>query len=302
MAQAAAPSLLTDWGEEVSRGKVLGHGASSVVYLARRQDGSALAAKMFVGAGGDSRGWQALVAEAELAASLEHEHVVRYLGIGERGTEKYVLMQLAEGGSVRQELDEMIDAGRRGLPLDRVRKLCRQVVSGVAFLHTRSVVHRDIKCANLLFRTRARDCCMLGDFGSSTALRGLDKSSLHSLHGTPFWMAPEVIAGSVYGRKADVWSVGCCALEMLTGAPPWSTPERPGVNMNVFTVMCRIVTSQSPPPMPSSLPDDARDFLLQCFERDPAVRPAASALLAHRFLARGGGSDAGEGGAAVEHF
>ncbi|KAJ1633926.1 kinase-like domain-containing protein [Pavlovales sp. CCMP2436] len=243
---------------------------------------------MFVGTAGESAGWHALVAEAKLAMELEHPNVVKYLGIGHREEERYVLMELAEGGSVRSELDEIeanSTAAGRGIDLARVRVLTRQVLGGVCYLHARGVMHRDIKCANLLYRDSARECAMLGDFGSSTALGGLDKSSMHSLHGTPFWMAPEVISGAAYGRKADVWSVGGVVLEMLTGSPPWSTPEREGLHMNFFTVMCRIVTSKVPPPMPEWLPADARDFLLRCFERDTDARPTALALLVHPFLA-----------------
>ncbi|KAJ1630340.1 kinase-like domain-containing protein [Pavlovales sp. CCMP2436] len=271
---SSAEPIVAQWGEQIVRGRVLGHGASAVVYAARRADGSTLAAKMFWG--GDSRGWQALVAEAKLAMQLEHpaviaylgigrrclamqlEHpaVIAYLGIGRRGVERYVLMELAEGGSVRAQLDEIAGPGGRlcGFDVARVQLLTRQALSGVCYLHARGVVHRDMKGANLLLRRR-RESLLLGDFGSSTSLR-LDK-------GTPFWMAPEVIGGSVYGRKADIWSVGCAVLEMLTGVPPWSMPEREGVQMNVFTVMCRIVTSGGPPPMPAWLPADARDFLLR---------------------------------------
>ena len=88
-----------------------------------------------------------------------------------------------------------------------------------------------------------------------------------------------MVAGDGYGRPADIWSVGCTGIEMATGNPPWSQLS------NVFTTMYKISHGTEPPEMPVGFSPSAKDFLMQCFTRDPKQRPTATQLLAHPFLA-----------------
>ena len=88
------------------------------------------------------------------------------------------------------------------------------------------MIHRDIKGANILVDDRG--CIKLADFGASKILVGgstlMDENQ--SLRGTPYFMAPEVIMQTGHGRKADVWSVGCTVLQMVTGRPPWKRKQK----------------------------------------------------------------------------
>jgi serine/threonine protein kinase len=81
---------------------------------------------------------------------------------------------------------------------------------------------------------------------------GLKTDGAQTLKGTPFWMSPEVIQGTGYGRKADVWSVGCVCIEMLTGRPPWSSQL--GDKAHPYAIMYHIVNATDPPDFPSGLP------------------------------------------------
>ena len=123
-----------------------------------------------------------------------------------------------------------------------------------------------------------------------------------SLRGTPYYMAPEVIMQSGYGRKSDIWSVGCTILQMITGQPPWKTKrfETP------TALMFHIANSNETPPMPvitqlrpvclwkcsdhvvfqDNLSDELQEFLQLCFQRDPAARPSAAELLDHPFITK----------------
>jgi hypothetical protein len=122
----------------------------------------------------------------------------------------------------------------------------------------------------------------LADFGASRRLEGLFAQTgegCRSLKGTIFWMAPEVIKQEGYGRQADIWSLGCTVLEMATGIPPWSSRFADQVS-----AMFNIATTEDPPPMPNDLSDEAKDFLLHCFKRNPKERPNATRLLQHPFV------------------
>ena len=102
---------------------------------------------------------------------------------------------------------------------------------------------------------------------------------MKGMRGTAYFMAPEVIRGDGYGRRSDVWSLGCTVVEMMTGKPPFVQYD------NHITAMYRIASSDEPAPIPDDLGETARNFLLRCFERDMAQRAAAKDLIEHPFVA-----------------
>ncbi|KAG0581691.1 hypothetical protein KC19_3G000600 [Ceratodon purpureus] len=92
-------------------------------------------------------------------------------------------------------------------------------------------------------------------------------------------MAPEVIKGDGYGRRADIWSVGCTVVEMLTAVHPW-----PGMD-NTWTAIFHIAKASSGPPIPEGITEVIEDFLSRCFQLDPRKRPTSTELLQHPFVA-----------------
>jgi len=108
----------------------------------------------------------------------------------------------------------------------------------------------------------------------------------HSLRGTPYFMAPEVIMQTGHGRKADIWSVGCTILQMVTGQPPWKSLQLG----TPAALMFHIANAQAPPPMPSALSDHLRNLLLATFSRDMNNRPTANQLLEYPFVVANGAS------------
>mmetsp|Transcript_11568 Transcript_11568/g.30975 ORF Transcript_11568/g.30975 Transcript_11568/m.30975 type:complete len:115 (-) Transcript_11568:846-1190(-) len=92
-------------------------------------------------------------------------------------------------------------------------------------------------------------------------------------------MAPEVIRGCGHGRKSDIWSIGACVVEMVTGVPPWA-----GEYTNEFALMYNIASSTRLPDVPDYLSAECKSFLQLCFQRDAKARPSADELLSHPFL------------------
>lgn len=156
------------------------------------------------------------------------------------------------------------------------------MVSGLTYLHSQGILHRDLKGANIL--VDGNGTVKLADFGASTRLLHLatQKGEIKSLRGTPAFMAPEVIRGEGYGRKSDIWSIGAVAVEMATGTPPWVESKED--LSNPFAIMYRIASSPAPPRLPSELSPPARDFIGLCLRRRPEDRPVACELLEHPFL------------------
>ena len=140
----------------------------------------------------------------------------------------------------------------------------RQILLGMHYLHENGIAHRDVKGANVLV---AEDGTMkLADFGASKRL-GHD-SVVSGLKGTPHWMAPEIIKGQQTAqgwKNADVWSIGCTVVEMLTGKMPW--PMYP----NPVAAMYHIANGERPP-VDKQLSEMASDFINKCCTNDPAAR------------------------------
>ena len=215
---------------------------------------------------------EALQGEVGCLQALSHPNIVRYLGVERDDTEGHVsiFLEYCAGGSIASLL-ERFGAFNESLS----RTYITMVLEGLAYLHGRQMMHRDIKGANVL--VDAEGVCKLADFGASKMLQqDLSASGdCRSLRGTPYWMAPEVIKQTGHSFPADVWSVGCVLVEMLTGKPPWSHFT------SQISALFHIASSKAPPPLPPGISPSAVDFLLLTFKRNPRERPAASYLLGH---------------------
>ncbi|GFR69420.1 mitogen-activated protein kinase kinase kinase 2 [Elysia marginata] len=194
-----SPRAPTNW----RKGRLLGSGAFGQVFLCCDADSSIELAVKQVQLGSMnaevSKEVRALENELQLLRNFQHERIVQYYGCQEENRVLSIFMEYMPGGSV---YDHMKQYG----PLTEIvcRKYTRQVLQGLAFLHKNVIVHRDIKAANVLRDTMGN--VKLGDFGASKRLQTITSATgLKTAVGTPHWMAPEVINGEGYGRKADVW-------------------------------------------------------------------------------------------------
>eukprot|EP00112_Aurelia_sp_Birch-Aquarium-sp1_P010104 Seg2175.4 transcript_id=Seg2175.4/GoldUCD/mRNA.D3Y31 product="Mitogen-activated protein kinase kinase kinase 2" protein_id=Seg2175.4/GoldUCD/D3Y31 len=214
---------------------------------------------------------QALEAEIQLLKNLNHERVVTYFGTAHDSKSISIFMEYLAGGSIHDKLHS-----DGPMQENVVRKYTKQILEGVAYLHQNMIIHRDIKGANILID--ASNCIKLADFGASRRLQTIRTlTGFKSIHGTPYWMSPEVINGEGYGRKADVWSVGCTVIEMLTTKPPWSEYEP-------MAALFKIATQPTDPHLTCS--QVANEFIRACLQRDSKARPSAAELLYYKFVSK----------------
>lgn len=172
-----------------------------------------------------------------------------------------------------------------------VRSYVHQALEGLVYLHDHRIWHRDIKGANILVTDGGQ--IKLADFGTSEKLRKENDSQnkddqstgINTTCGTPLFMAPEAMLEpkTVDGLKADIWSLGATALQMVTGSPPWKEH-----NFNNFMqLMMRVADdSKMTPVIKETVPPALRDFLGQCFRRNPTLRPSARQLCTHPFFGK----------------
>ncbi|XAR53112.1 Mitogen-activated protein kinase kinase kinase [Bertholletia excelsa] len=252
------------------KGDFLGSGSFGTVYEGFTDDGLFFAVKEVSLLDQGSRGKQSiyqLEQEISLLSQFEHENIVRYYGTDKDDSKLYIFLELVTKGSLAN-LYQKYD-----LRDTQVSAYTRQILNGLSYLHGRNVVHRDIKCANML--VDASGSVKLADFGLAKATTLND---LMSCKGTAFWMAPEVVnrKGHGYGLAADIWSLGCTVLEMLTCQIPYS-------HLEGMQALFRIGKGELPL-IPNSLSSDAKDFILKCLRVNPADRPTAVQLLCHPFV------------------
>jgi tRNA A-37 threonylcarbamoyl transferase component Bud32 len=195
--------------------------------------------------------------EIQLAASLQQANIVPILAAGETAGMPFYTMPFVEGESLRARL------GKEGpLSVQMVQGVLRDVAKALAYAHERGVVHRDIKPDNVLL---SGGTAVVTDFGIGTSI------------GTPAYMSPEQAAGDpTVDHRADVYSLGCMAYELLTGQPPFHgrTPAR--------TLAAHM--TEAPTPLSEARPDTPpalAQLVTQCLEKEPSARPQSGSAIVH---------------------
>jgi serine/threonine-protein kinase len=173
--------------------------------------------------------------ETQLAARLQHPHIVPLFGGGEAGGFLYYTMPLIEGESLRARL-----ASERQLSVAEALRLARESAEALGYAHARGVVHRDIKPDNILL---SDGHALVTDFGIARAVRADGAERLTSVGivvGTPAYMSPEQASGEIdVDGRSDIYSLGCVLYEMLAGEPPFTGPT-------VQAIIARRFTEQAP--------------------------------------------------------
>eukprot|EP01125_Pyxidicula_operculata_P021808 TRINITY_DN865_c1_g2_i4.p1 TRINITY_DN865_c1_g2~~TRINITY_DN865_c1_g2_i4.p1 ORF type:complete len:486 (-),score=142.07 TRINITY_DN865_c1_g2_i4:147-1604(-) len=181
----------------------------------------------------------------------------------------YIVMEYCGPGSI----NDLMNITKKTLNENQIAIICRDALKGLKHLHDKRRIHRDIKAGNILLN----DECVakLGDFGVSGQVKDFTKH--HTVIGTPFWMAPEVIEED-YDHKADIWSLGITAIEMAEGHPP---------HYNIHPMRAIFMIPTRPPPKlsnPENWSKEFIDFVAQCLVKKAKDRPASGKMLEHPFL------------------
>jgi len=264
-----------DFGADYKTLKVVGKGGSATVYKGILTSSDRLVAIKQIDTDGLNKE-QILNIQAEIDTIkvLSHEHIVSYLGTRTLKSKILIFLEYADRGSLRQFYQ------RRGeLTEPQAANCTRQIIKGLSYLHENGIAHRDIKCANCLLTKGG--IIKLGDFGASKRFES--ESVVSGLKGTPHWMAPEVIKGTQMTTgwmKADVWSLGCTVVEMVTGRLPYSEYDNP------MTAMFHIANGQQPPLHDAPVSDDLKAFICACCDVNPDLRPTAPILFAMPYPSR----------------
>ncbi len=212
--------------------------------------------------------------EIQLAARLQHPHIVPLLAAGAAGDVLWYAMPFIEGESLRVKL------ARGGeLPVAETAHILREVADALAYAHGQGVVHRDIKPDNVLLSGRH---ALVTDFGVAKAVSESTKdhtlTSLGLALGTPAYMAPEQASADPHvDHRADLYALGAMAYEMLAGHPPFSGMSAQAILASHITQIPATISSHRP-----AVPAALNAIVMRCLEKRPADRwQSAEDLLPH---------------------
>lgn len=246
---------------------LIGQGCFGKVYKGRRRYTGQIVALKFISKRGKPEKEQInLRLELGILQGLDHENIICLLDSFETDTDFVVVTEFAYG-----ELFEIFQDDK-SLPEDQVQNVARQLAKALNYLHSRNIVHRDMKPQNVL--VGPGDTIKLCDFGFARVMSS-QTTVLTSIKGTPLYMAPELVQERPYNYSADLWSLGVICYELFVGQPPFYT--------NSLISLIHLIV-ENPVKYPDTMSSDFRSFLQGLLQKDPKRRLGWPDLLHHPFI------------------
>lgn len=249
---------------------IIGSGGMGTVY--RAEDAllqRPVAIKVLSAPDDSSSARKRVLAEARAASALSHPGLCTIFEVDDSADEPFIVMEYVEG----RTLSTLIPPGE-GFPGETVLTYGVQLADAVAHAHERGVLHRDLKCGNIIVTPEQR--LKVLDFGLAIELQSKsvdeETSTLsdpscapsQSTPGTLLYMSPELLRGAAAAKYTDIWALGVILYEMATG-------ERPFRGSTPYELSAAILTAPIRPVL-SRVPDGLRTVIARCLSRDPSAR------------------------------
>ena len=258
------PSSINDF-EILSK---LGQGSFGIVYKVRRKiDKGAYVLKQINIAQMNTKLRKEALNEVKILSSLDNLYIVKYFESFVEKNNLYIIMEYCEGGDLAQYIKAQ---GVKPLNENKIWKFLIQICMGLAFIHDKKVLHRDIKSMNVFLSKQEE--VRIGDLGVAKILADTGNFA-HTMIGTPYYLSPEMCEEKPYNSKSDVWALGCVIYEMCTKRHPFEAT-------NQAALIMKIINGKYPPIPSTNYSPELIEIANLCLIRDYKKRPSAKAILA----------------------
>jgi serine/threonine protein kinase len=214
--------------------------------------------------------------EAKMVAGLSHPNIVTIHDFNEQNGHLYIVMQLVDGGTLKQQIDTLLEqpGGIRSMDLEEVNSIFKQLADALAYAHRKGIIHRDMKPVNVLMDQSNRP--ILSDFGIAKVLEGTKGLTRPGAGvGTPEYMSPEQCKGEQVDGRADIYALGIMLFECLTGRTPFTGDNYPALAHSQI---------YQDPPDPRRfnprIPPAVRDVIMIALQKKPEFRYQRAGALA----------------------
>lgn len=265
--------LPKDWIKKLTDSNKLGSGGFGSVYEILTGNGTMVAVKEIPINRRDIEKFNFAMTELILKG-LKHENILTYLGTYERKDKMYIFTEKCGNGSLQSLIQK-----QGALVVTVIQKYAEQILKGLAYLHSKNIIHRDIKPGNLLIDKDGN--IKLADFGLATSEQDQkeDEFDFSQVQGTPIYMSPELILKGKYSQASDIWAFGLTLIQMYTGEVPRIKEIQGYEGEAVFKRL-----AESKPEIPSNFPPSFKEICQKCLDKDPSKRLSASDLLNLAFI------------------
>ena len=254
-------------------GRMLGTGGFAKVYEIQREGGDEIQAVKVISKRElkSSKQKQKINSEINIQKTLRHPNILKIEHVFEDTNNIYILLELCSN----QSMNELIKKRKR-LTEFEVRVYLKKLVSAISYMHSKAIIHRDLKLGNLFLS----ECMELkvGDFGLAAKILTPDERR-RSVCGTPNYIAPEIIEQRGHSYEVDLWSLGVLLFTLLTGQPPFDTKSVKSTYRLIS--QCKYSFSDEIPISP-----EAKDLVNNLLQLDPLKRLSVSMIFQHPFLTK----------------
>ncbi|XP_021092134.1 serine/threonine-protein kinase PLK4 isoform X2 [Heterocephalus glaber] len=256
--------------EDFKVGNLLGKGSFAGVYRAESiHTGLEVAIKMIDKKAMYKAGMvQRVQNEVKIHCQLKHPSVLELYNYFEDNNYVYLVLEMCHNGEMNRYLKNRM----KPFSENEARHFMHQIITGLLYLHSHGILHRDLTLSNLLLTHNMN--IKIADFGLATQLQ-MPHEKHYTLCGTPNYISPEIATRSAHGLESDIWSLGCMFYTLLIGRPPFDTDT-------VKNTLNKVVLADYE--MPTFLSREAKDLIHQLLRRNPADRLSLSSILDHPFM------------------
>ena len=208
--------------------------------------------------------------EAQILSSLNNKYVVKFYESFKMNQNIYILMEYCDNGDLCSFLNKIKKARKSDnyfLEEDFVWKLFIQMSIGLYYIHSKKIIHRDIKTLNI-FLTKELDA-KIGDLGVAKILE--DTNHANTFIGTPYYVSPEMCRNKPYNDKSDIWALGCILYELLTFNHPFTANSQPALFIKILNSNFN--------PFPPGVPEDLKKMVEFILQKDCQERPSMEDII-----------------------